>query len=128
MSDFAQIKERLEKATGPSRPIEEALKLAIAAHMFAAGASKEDVVATVGGDFYADPPLWTSSVDAALALVERLLPGWTWRVEKWTECYDAKLWGLADAPGIGAGHGPTAPLAILAALLTALPHTGDENV
>lgn len=50
---------RLERATGPDREIDDALRIA----------------------FGYPPKPWdyTASIDAALALVERVLPGWFWR-------------------------------------------------
>jgi len=63
---------------------------------------------------------FTSSVDAALALVERVLPGWWWAVGQYS--------GGAASANVsrdGKRHGPdvmapTPALALLAALLTAL--------
>lgn len=72
---------------------------------------------------------YTASVDAALALVERLLPGWIVD-EMGHDCVGTpgamKIIGwtveLSDGGRVNLhqGQAPTAPLAILAALLTAL--------
>ena len=81
-------------------------------------------------------PELTGSIDAALALVTRLLPGWKWGVSsiavrtggKTAEGYPrygegfrahvTAVSALRSMPSIG--EAPTAPLAILLALLTAL--------
>ncbi|MHB1086117.1 MAG: hypothetical protein ACYCZ0_00010 [Minisyncoccota bacterium] len=72
-----------------------------------------------------DPvPSYTASVDAAIALVERLLPGIFWVVGKGKTREAEPPFGCHLLFGsdeiIGDGEAPTAPLAILSALLTAL--------
>jgi hypothetical protein len=78
------------------------------------------------------PPI-TASIDAALALVERVLPGWAWMVQKiegvptrgaLRDC-EADLWiPSAKTQGLkrerARSDGATHALAILAALLSAL--------
>jgi hypothetical protein len=66
----------------------------------------------------------SGSIDAALALVERKLPGW--RLAMYTDGEGKGPCCLAlrgDEPVKANCHAPTLPLAILAALLTALSHT-----
>lgn len=77
-------------------------------------------------------PAYTSSLDAALALVEEKLPGWTWEVGISPACAhlgeaDRFVAHLRTPRGelIGGAHGfmesgISAPLAVLAALLRAL--------
>ena len=72
------------------------------------------------------PPL-TSSIDAALALVERLLPGAiTVHAQQWKhptyERPESWTWELSNYPRgrTTATYSPTAPLAILKALVAAL--------
>ncbi len=73
-------------------------------------------------------PLWNDfckalygSVDAALALVERCLPGWTWMLDKnESGPFDFVLWADTGLKSKANATGSSAPLAILAALLTTL--------
>lgn len=103
----------------------------------------------LGGD--GEVPRYTASLDAALALVERLLPGWGRQVGSplskpagygdavgfyasvfrerrpgepgfWPGCYD-QAGALADPPNVRP-YAPTAPMAILRALLAALETEG----
>ena len=61
-------------------------------------------------------PLATTSIDAALALVDKMLPGWFYRVcPKYCELTHPK-YRAKDVDG----HGATPALAILTALFTAL--------
>lgn len=64
-------------------------------------------------------PHFTASIDAALALVERMLPGWQWlvgrnEIEPKGTCY------LLHARKHSYGSAPTPALAILLALLDAI--------
>lgn len=91
--------ERLEKATGPDRELDEAIWLAAIP-----GATRKNLME----EFPAEKPLWeyydpeqrayfraglipayTASTDAAVALVERCLPGWMWRVASCSVSDDA---------------------------------------
>lgn len=116
---------RIESAEKADPALERDIKLAIAAHMFAAGASKDDVVQTVGGNLYNNPPPWTASGDAALALVERMLPGAEIRTERKPRyCYAVIVTG-SYADGLQRTHHGERPdsnlaSAIIAALLKAL--------
>lgn len=73
--DLSKLIERVENATGPDRELD--LELANVAGWRCDG----DWLYTPDGAmaaFTADsPPAYTSSLDAALALVEEKLPGWT---------------------------------------------------
>lgn len=60
---------KLERATASDRALDSSIKLGFAACLFAAGATKGDAVRILGGDLYADPMPYTSSLDAALTLV-----------------------------------------------------------
>lgn len=73
-------------------------------------------------------PAFTASIDAAVALVERMLPNWGW-----TDCrrqptfrpgdlprYALKLTGLRASDDVIGEHLTSLPLAICAALLSAL--------
>jgi hypothetical protein len=116
----AELLERVKAATGPDREIDRDL-----VERFYSEAVRPEWRSGDGWfhpDFGkvrpADP--YTASLDAALALVERVLPGWAWSVgnlRNGAQCY------LMDRPG-GVLHEPglaaTPPLAVLRALLAAL--------
>ena len=62
----------------------------------------------------------TESLDAALALAERVLPKeWTWRVEKNGEGYHGAFWSDPDYAPEGEAVCPTPSLALCAAILKA---------
>jgi hypothetical protein len=77
------------------------------------------------------PKHFTASIDAALALVERVLPGWRWTVTSvgddkeipkawlWLE----RLWAAPEEPSLLRNYeaeAPISPLAILKSLFAAL--------
>jgi hypothetical protein len=101
MSDLEQLLERVRAANGADDCLDYAIYLQF----------RE----LIGLQSY------TSSIDAALALVERVLPGWFGEDGRHT-------WGSHAILYTGEGRGrariecyaPTHPLAILAALLSAL--------
>lgn len=121
--DLSELTQRVEEATGPDRDLDRAILDALGIEV-----CEFDV-----GD--GDPSQWriwsdgstventhiTASVDAALALVERL--GRTARsVERWgEEKFMAWVeWKEGKWTRSQNGYGKTRPLAILAALLRAL--------
>lgn len=73
-----ELEKRLEEATGPDRDLDGALASIIAPHQ----------VESDDGDWWWGPyneqpvrvPEFTSSIDAAVALAERVLPWWCWSV------------------------------------------------
>lgn len=113
------LKDRLDKADGPDRELDADLALL--------GGWTE-----FPGDNWIGPfgeicvPNYTASTDAALGLIERVLPGW--RVDFIQQSLDEPYWtsGLykrvADTHQIdrASGSAPTAPLALLRALMAAL--------
>lgn len=79
-------------------------------------------------------PAYTTSLDAAVALVEQKLPGWYWKVRRWPDAY-AELWsghGEDDAEFFGSGfdafgNPPATPaLALCIALLKAIEAQEDR--
>jgi len=104
-ADINALLERVKAATGPDLGIDEAVRHAIDKRMM-------------------EPQLiwretfpYTASIDAAVAMTERVLPGWEWQVRKtgYVELHHPTH-HLKDEVGYGA----TPPLAILAATLSAL--------
>lgn len=110
-AELQSLLERIEEATGPSYAIETAITDILAPELSMRG-------------IY---PNVTASIDAALALVERTLPEWRWGLH----CHNGLIRGyvvksspLRPMPVIA--DKPTAPLAILSALLRALIFQADE--
>lgn len=102
-ADIAGLLERVEKATGADRELDCTLHNA----MF--GTEYIRSVGSVSGFFtsssdngcpYVDR--YTSSIDDALALVERMLPGWMWRVASCSVSDDAWVCPDFNHPGYGA--------------------------
>jgi hypothetical protein len=112
--------ERLEQATGPlSAPDTYELACDISTTLFGVTGVISTVYAAVQDD-----------LNAALALVEEKLPGWTWSVDSArSPCAptdDGRPQAKVQAPGgrpFGGGA-PTPALAVLIALLKAL---GDQH-
>lgn len=107
MGDLANLLERVEKAEGWEGDLIDQVLLAC-------------VPLNEGGGFhrafYALSP-----TDAALALVERKLPGWTWRLDSPDSASEpafARLSGTERRSAVGWAKTPA--LAVLAALLRAL--------
>lgn len=129
--DLTSLLERVRDAAGPSAVLDAELYATIggAPHTATAGHRKVPLVLK---DDPKDWPAYTASIDAALALVERVLPGWEWLKKSpkvitlyrpLTEQEDtAKAW----AKHID-GTGATIPLAILSALLRALTSNQEGN-
>lgn len=79
-ADIAGLLERVEKATGPDRYLDACIIQAVTPELHDAFA---DHVGFVVGGNHEQPtraPELTASIDVALALVERLLPGWSVRI------------------------------------------------
>lgn len=129
MSDLSSLAARVAAATGPDRELDKALWEALTPH-------PHNLPLTGGFWTYGyDPPL-TYSIDSSLALVEKLLPGWSWSIDtmsvppgEWSKVKRLPRVQLAepvktkygDGVGIRAQtQGATPSLAILAALLKAL--------
>lgn len=104
-----ELLERVEKATTANYNLETSISVALTPELAMRGIS----------------PNVTASIDAALALVERVLPGWDWlkKSEKVISLYRPlteqeeieKAWAVHHD-----GAGPNIPLAIISALLKAL--------
>jgi hypothetical protein len=140
VSALSELRERVEKAGGPSRELD--------ARIWHALNPDQDIVLDQGKAFGPGPkraalrgplrsfpidgwedwdsvaihigaPLLTASIDAALTLVDRKLPGWGWEVR--TSNHRLGFTSLLfDTKRQQFGDGRSAPLAILSALLRAL--------
>lgn len=115
MSDLAELLERVCAATGPNRALDLMIKAALSNVLSAMTYEEceERVADREAFDAWSATSPYTASIDAALALVERMLPGKLWGVDT-RGVYRAQV-GLSKA-----NHFHSAPLAILAALLSAL--------
>lgn len=127
-----ELKRKCEEASGPDRQIDLRIKIATAAWMFAGGATAESVVRAVGGDLHDAPPHYTGSLDAALALWKRLLPGRTYHVD--ATCPEAGIdWFWLDTAwprpkrDEHRGTGATEALACNVAGLAALIHSQEPS-
>lgn len=141
MTDLSELIERVEKATGPDRELDTCLWL-----KFTPGATRRvvhvkhahspaewdiDETREASGQLIT-VPAYTASLDAALALADRVLPGCWWmaakgRLRASEPLYGARLFFGTDEAIGEAEHEQSAALAIVLALLKALsqePQTG----
>jgi len=139
MSNLQDLLERVTAAAGPDRELDCRLfaDLLMRPDGYAVVGFSPGTVAYVEAPVttvrYLAAPHYTSSLDSALALVERLLPGWEWRVER----QSADLWIHLPkhCQKLACAKGATPALALLAALLRALlaqqsdaaPHPHEES-
>jgi hypothetical protein len=96
MSKYADIIEKLETATGPSRELDGMIWAALNPKakvkdvfpaygierktriMFTLPPKRTELVTKDVGEFL-DALDWSASLDASVSLMERMLPGWGWR-------------------------------------------------
>lgn len=140
MTEIGELLERVKAATGPDRKLDRAIGLSVGGlksveEFGMAGNWWERF--TEGGLTVGLPP-YTASIDAALALVERVLPGWVVSDLSQNSRHAGDPWGCELALYFGSEPSknrsafsgwdfPTAPLAILTALLSALTALQDQN-
>lgn len=111
MSDLNELLERVKAATGPDRQLDYALFCHFAPRDVASAWHPHE------GHQY------TASIDAAVALCERLLPGWKASHGEFSWSFgfqDERVWTCKLRYYRTKAHAPTLPLAILAGLLQAL--------
>lgn len=147
MADLAELLERVTAATGPDRELDAALLRAFGFQRTAGNIANSGSWKHGDGSWLsASREPVTASLDAALALVERVLPTiplpepygpWEWRVHGPNRndagmCRAALMWPQTEAGAhvklVGPAYGKTPALAILAAMLSALiaqPASGD---
>jgi hypothetical protein len=83
MRDLAGLIEKVEALEGPSREVDGAVWCAVNGYPFVMwdGAGcvyrGKDGISHIASNNISN---YTASLDAAVALVERVLPGWSWRV------------------------------------------------
>ena len=92
MSDLSSLIARLEKAEGPSRDLDAYIHFRDrVSRIEKIAAAKTGHINIQGSDFSGgtvllgeNVPVYTSSIDAAVSLATRVLPGWGWGVESKT--------------------------------------------
>jgi hypothetical protein len=127
---IAGLKERVLAATGADREIDRTTAVAVDGFFVERRPYNDPAYCVIrdgetftpgrkAGD--AMVPLYSASIDAAIALVERVLPKWFWSLGQpsWDAPAVAELC-CEDPPGYAKEEGETPALALLAALLTAL--------
>jgi hypothetical protein len=134
MSELSELLERVRKATGPDRKIDAAIARLFDLPICIEPDCLPDVMRRIlarmdeGGD---DPEVnaYTASIDAALALVERVLPGWSWSVgvnenHQFPQVVMARSHPTNKVVTV---EGATPALAILAALMAALANAEPQG-
>jgi hypothetical protein len=124
--ELSALIERVRGLKGADRDVDAAMAKIAGWHPNGYGCKMPDDVPAY---WYSDAfglPSYTGSVDAAIDLAERVLPGWSYELTKTKHCV-AEMW-LADENGFVSGNYPhvkpveaaTLPLAIILALLLSL--------
>jgi hypothetical protein len=126
-SRLTELLERVEAASGADRELDaliachfvfKSLRPATAADVILNYVPRPGDIKTDMGFLMADP--YTASLDAALALVDRVLPGWCKSaVDLRPEPCEGYVWERGHVGNIQ-GKAPTPALAVLAAMLRAL--------
>lgn len=137
-TDLQDLLGRVEAATGADRELDRAIWWPVSCLPSGLymegddGARYADVCVGLSDTpdwrhlgLYDDAPFYTASLDAALALCERVLPGWTWDIG--SECrfdgvmiYTAIVWSADCKRDSGEQTAKTPALALLAAMLKAM--------
>jgi hypothetical protein len=132
-----ELLERVKAASGPDRELDAAIHMAVLPDDFASKIMRGDYATHSwrlgsGGVSYVSPnsggtsggshpvAAYTASIDAAVALIERVLPGCEWDVSTASggrAGYEVEI--VRPHGGAWTRPGPTPPLALIAALLEA---------
>lgn len=131
MTSPHDIIKRLEAASGPDRGLDRDIGLAIAGWHYQHTAEHGDLIYVPEDDcLYPDHPgamypHLTESLGAAIALVERMRPGWSWEARRsGFGNGQAAIWNPMEQPAPGktvrADHTSSPAIALLLALFRAL--------
>lgn len=116
---ISSLIERVEKATGPSFALDQDIELFVEPDRITERLAWERL-----GKPYPPTPPYTASLDAVVALAERVLPGWRWIIDSdWDRGppYAAQVKRQGDAWSEAPREfAKTPPLALLLALLLAV--------
>lgn len=139
MADYSDLIARLEKAEGPQQELDARIIAALLAPASATVAQSpiNGRWCVFNGEWNGKPRLWetptgfradhesvTGSLDAAIALTEKMLPGWGWNVERYGHSCEGTLIEIgshpdeADREWSATSHTPA--IALLIATLKAL--------
>lgn len=132
----ADLIDRLEKLTGPDREVDAEIALHFGARhrsrRTGSGVNKgrEWFVDSIGGveEWSRHPPASTASIDAAVALVEKMLPGWGWDLVKPKKGAPGKCRSAVfNGEHLFTGSAYSPEVALLLALLRALEAEGARD-
>ena len=122
LTALQSLRDRVANATGPDREIDAALCEAFC--LYPAGT--ERVINTDGASTaWAGNAIWwealplTASIDAALAWVGRVLPGWKWSIDTFSTGATASV-NFLSSDGEWTGHVANASTPVLAIILAGL--------
>lgn len=151
MTDLTSLIEKLEKAEGPSRDLDVEIMNTLAPRSPDEKRLFDGKVypATWGAvgqvcdhiRYFVEAPFLTSSIDAAVALAERVLPGWGWGIESNTHHIKACLnpeygepvcqhphWAaVSNTSGRQFEDAASPAIALVLATLRALQQKGSSN-
>lgn len=120
MTDLTDLLARVEQAEGPDRELDKALWYKLVFDPALADPDELHWLKFVGQK----QPWFTASLDASLALVERVLPGWTWDIgcddSADGRYYTAILWAPDYKSDSGEQFSKNRSLSVLIALLKVL--------
>lgn len=130
MSDLSSILSRVLAADGPDRELDAAICVAFYDIPDPPRAWRVDCVSDSGVVRSYTPARYTASLDAALALVERVRPGAGYRIEYIPNNHpNNRGWASCGLPGEQeATYAKTPALALLAALIKSKMEMENETV
>lgn len=133
MTDLSALQRKVEEATGADRELDCEIARVLLGYVKDPVRPDRwiDAAQEVSGNQSVMVRRWTDSLDAALSLVARLLPGWAWAAindQRGCAAYvhnkESHFVGMAATPNPKKRwhecRAATPPLAVLAALLSAL--------
>ncbi|WP_313194642.1 hypothetical protein [Shinella zoogloeoides] len=129
MADLSSLIARLEKAEGPSRELDTEIAIALGVIPGRDWWSMDYIKSGILGRY-------TSSIDAAVSLANRVLPGWFWRCGStplfpngWAHVsrYHADHCDRQDEASCADGKAANVAIALVLATLRALQQKGSSN-
>jgi hypothetical protein len=141
MGKYSDIIERLEKADGPDRNLDAAIAVSVKLELLNAMNQCPTFFKVLEKDEHCAPgtfwlyqfsgasmrtaPLYTASLDAAIALVERMLPGWDRKHKFINREHQAELTSDPDEDWEYTSYGPNDAMALLISMFRALQAQED---